>query len=341
MDEGNCEPGDFKKTPCFGKNCAEGMYSSLSCSKDCKWVKPKNCMGCKPGVTIRKQNCIKGNPQCGQIRIEETCKLIAPQKICGGNVDLPIGQLSVRYLDRCPYNLCVPGRSITTSCKTSSGAYGTQKKKCTKDCKWGEPTPCDPGGTTCPKSMQCKAGEVTTSKKSCGKNMCGKTYTEKKTCSASGCGFSTTTTRASECPECAAGSTRKVYCKTNQGACGYLTVKCDKNCEWESNPPSGQKTDECVANKNSCVPGTTKTDYVSCGADTCGRKYPRKMKCMSTGCGFQFVSEDKSVCPSCKPGQSEVTKTLCKPGFPSCGYIQRKCNASTCDWQTLPCPVCG
>ena len=341
MDQGNCKPGTNIQTPCFGKNCKEGLYLSQTCSQECKWVKPKDCSGCEPGVRTRKQNCVSGQPQCGQMTIEETCTIVRETEICGGEKKLPIGQLTMKYLDRCPYNLCVPGRSQTLPCKTATGESGVQKSTCDNDCTWGKPSECDPGGTTCPTSQQCEANKTTEAQKSCGANTCGKTYTEKRTCTTSGCGFSVTTTATTDCPECAAGQTQKIYCKTPSGQCGYITIKCNASCEWENKPQAGITSDKCVANANSCVPGTGKTDYQSCGDNTCGAKYPRNYKCVSTGCGWQFVSEDRSACPSCKPGEAEMTQTLCKEGFPKCGYVQRKCNADTCQWQTLPCPTCG
>ncbi|MBW2734207.1 MAG: hypothetical protein JRH20_17600 [Deltaproteobacteria bacterium] len=341
MDQGSCAPGDRLTTPCFDKGCAEGTYSSATCDKECKWVKPKDCSGCKPGVRTYTRNCVSGNAQCGQMLIEETCTVYSEIKICEGERTLPVARITTKYLERCPYNLCVPGKSQTGPCVTSSGESGIQTLTCTKDCSWGPPTECDPGGTTCPTSQQCEANEVDKDTKSCGKNTCGQEYEETRTCRSTGCGWSVTTTQYTACPDCAVGETNKIYCKTSAGECGYITVKCDDTCHWDSSPTPGTTSDKCVATTNSCVPGSSKTDYSSCGTNTCGKTYPRKYTCSSTGCGWQFVSEDRSVCPTCTPGETEMTEELCKPGFPGCGTIQRKCNADTCQWQTLPCAVCG
>lgn len=342
MDQGECKPGETRQTACYEKGCAEGLYTMQSCTAQCQWTKPSTCMGCKPGVTTQVNDCVRGAPQCGQSKVEITCELRSSLPICGGAQSLPVGQVTnYKTVQQCRPGMCTPGQSYPQQCTTASGATGTQKVSCGSDCTWAPPSECTPGGSTCPTGSSCTPAEKTTAEKSCGNNTCGKTYTETKTCMASGCGFSVQTTQATSCPECAVGQTKQIYCKTSAGQCGTVTVKCDSTCNWGSEPASGATLAECQPSPGSCVPGAEKTDYVSCGGDTCGRTYPRKYKCMSTGCGFQFVSEDKSVCPTCKPGATETTAELCKAGFPSCGQVQRKCNADTCQWQTLPCAVCG
>jgi hypothetical protein len=342
MDQGECKPGDSRQTACYDKQCAEGMYAPSYCTAQCQWTKPTTCQGCTPGVTTQTQNCVTGYPQCGQSTLQLTCELKSALQVCGGAQTLPVGQITkYTYLKQCQPNLCVPGRPQTQYCTLPSGAMGTKSVPCNSDCTWGTPTDCTPGGSTCPTSSQCTPAEKTSAEKSCGNNTCGKKYTETKTCTTTGCGWSTTSTQTTACPECAVGQTQQIYCKTPSGACGTVTVKCDATCNWESGPTPGSTLAECKPSAGSCVPGTSKTEYVSCGADTCGRTFPRVYKCMATGCGYQFQSEDRAVCPTCKPGASETTPQLCKEGFPSCGQVQRKCNADTCDWQALPCPVCG
>jgi hypothetical protein len=342
MEQGECKPGENKQTPCFSKGCAEGTVAQTYCGTDCRWTKPTSCQGCEPGVTVIKQNCVRDHPECGQSELEQTCTLKSEIAICGGEKKLPVGQATYRSLKQCSYTLCAPGSSQTQPCVMGDGTAGTRKVNCSASCAWEPPTECTPGGTVCPTSQTCTPSAVTTQQKSCGANTCGKMFEETKTCTTSGCGFQTKSTQSTACPECAGGQTKQLSCKTTSGACGTLTVKCDSaTCSWESAPAAGSTTDKCVASASSCTPGDTKTEYQSCGDNTCGQKFPRKFKCVSTGCGWQFESEDRSVCPSCKPGVTEATSQLCSERSPACGNVQRVCNADTCQWQTLPCPPCG
>lgn len=337
-DQGSCKPGTVQQTPCFKSGCAAGTYNTSYCSSDCKWNTPTQCQGCVPGVTVTNVDCIAGHPQCGQRKIETTCVMQREQLICGGDEKLPIAQATSKVLTQCPTTtVCTPGTSYTQPCTDGSGTPGTKKVTCGESCTWDIPDTCTPGGSTCPTSQQCTPSTTSTTKKACGPNACGREYEETRVCNATGCTASVTTTQYTACPECTIGQTKQIPCTTGQGQCGSLTVKCGAACSWEAPPAASQ----CVASPYSCVPGSTKIDYVGCGGNSCGRTYPRTMVCLSNGCGYQFKSEDKSVCPSCTPDQTETTQEMCRPGTPSCGYVQRKCDASTCEWRTLPCPVCG
>ncbi|MER2566998.1 MAG: hypothetical protein ABTQ32_40100 [Myxococcaceae bacterium] len=341
-DQGQCKPGTSVQTPCFSKGCATGTVNRITCNAQCQWQVPTQCQGCTPGVTVTDVNCVTNQPQCGQMRVETTCRLSGQQApICGGAQSLPIGTATTRVLTQCPPTQCTPGAGYNQPCTDAAGVAGTKRVTCKSDCTWDIPNTCTPGGTQCPTGQSCTPNAVTTTRKSCGPNTCGREYEETKTCTSTGCGASVTTTQVTACPACAAGQTRQIPCKTPGGACGTIAVQCNAQCTWDPAPAAGSTLAACVASPNSCVPGTTRIDYASCGANTCGRTYPRVMTCMASGCGYQFTSEDRSVCPTCTPDQTEQTQTLCRPGTPSCGLVQRKCNASTCQWQTLPCPVCG
>lgn len=340
LEQGTCKPGTSLQTPCFGSGCKAGTYNTSYCTNECKWNTPSTCQGCVPGVTVQDVNCVPNRPLCGQRRVETTCTIAREVPICGGDQTLPMGQATLRNLTQCPPIQCYPGAGFTQTCTMSDGSPGTQQKSCKDDCTWQVST-CEPGGTTCPTGQSCAPSSVTTTRKSCGPNACGREYEETKTCTSTGCGYSVTTTQYTACPQCQVGQTKQLSCRTPSGQCGSLTINCNSSCTWDAAPAPGSTSSQCVASPSACVPGSTRTDYVSCGSNTCGRTYPRTMTCMSNGCGWQMTSEDRSVCPSCTPNQTETTTALCRPGVPSCGYIERKCNATTCDWQTLPCPACG
>ena len=85
----------------------------------------------------------------------------------------------------------------------AAGVAGTKRVTCKSDCTWDIPNTCTPGGTQCPTGQSCTPNAVTTTRKSCGPNTCGREYEETKTCTSTGCGASVTTTQVTACPACA------------------------------------------------------------------------------------------------------------------------------------------
>jgi len=230
---------------------------------------------------------------------------------------------------------CKPDDILEIDCTDEVGQCGTFIMECEGDtCSYPDEIPPEEIELICfPKPTACVPNEAAVQEVTCGVGACEQTYTTTSTCNPDGCSWTVESTQDGSCPPCRQGETKQVDCTTAAGECGQMELTCDAACEWPH--PSG----ECVPKPSACVPGDSAVQSFSCGDSACGATFSVRQTCAPDGCSY-ITEQDRSTCPECEAGQSEVTDEECIPGWPICGRKERIC-ADDCTWQMLACPPCG
>lgn len=315
-DQGLCNPGDEHAAPCLTRDCATGYTSVVRCNENCEWDAPTGCSGCVPGTTVTEDEpCVEGYPGCGIIRRRIQCVGQTEVHSCQDE-PLVTGTVQATVLrNDCIYNECTPGETGSTPCTVSDGRCGTLSTTCDANCDFTG----TPGAQCVPRPESCVPGTVETRQTSCGPNACGATFEETRTCGSAGCGFGGWSGSRASCPACNAGATGARGCTTADGRCGTQDRICSDICEWGD-------WSVCQPRPDSCIPGSTQQETVSCGGGMCGASSTITYTCAANGCGW---SSSSTSCPDCAAGQTQARD--CTTAVGSCGTQGRTCTGS-CSW---------
>ncbi len=311
-EQGSCFPGDFRKVPCYDKNCTEGWGNYISCDGSCEWIEGKTCTGCTPGIHTEMVDCVYRHPRCGKRELQYECVIQTESTPCEPSIGSKINYV---YLSQCPPIDCYPGQVSSEGCMLDSGEGGTITKKCTNACEW----PVD--GSPCTAvTSSCVPGTKKVKETDCG---CEITYTTTETCREDGLGWTTVITGREDCPECEEGDGYDTSCTADQGMCGTSKVSCSDECEWVQS--------ECKPRADACVPGDTVQR--SCNS-LCGTGHGT-YTCI--GCNWYMTGECvPDVAGNCLPGDSRTVQ--CNPD--GCPQQEDVCSEH-CQWIEGSCPACG
>lgn len=356
-----CEPGETRENNC---GCSETRRDE--CSNSGRWLDDV-CDGCPaPTACAIAGACVPGEERmmrcdtcggdsaetCGSkcigatYRCTEECTW-EPANTCASreaecDSDVikiePCGKCGFRELtcDGCFWNLgecrdqgeCTPGEKRTIPCfDRACGPGFTRTITCSDQCEWETPTPCS----------GCSPGETTDETVECAPGYdCGIKTTRVECIGAqqvSICngddeltvGIRRERVIRNDCiyNECLPGQTTTSPCTTGLGQCGTTSVGCTGTCDWAEPDASAV----CTPRPDSCIPGTVRTEVVSCGANACGMSRTFTYTCRADGCG-ESVSVSGS-CPACQVGDTRGVG--CHDGSGRCGSGTLTCTAS-CTW---------